>query len=788
MIAHGQKQQRARQQLSCTSCRAGKLKCDRQQPCDQCRKRAREDSCHYLPAPPKKKQSRNTKERIAQLEGLVVQLMNRDRTQGISSVTPPISDDGGSHKSRAQIDSTHLQSLKSTKESPQSDDGADLAAHNLTYLKVSGDGESLFRGSSHWEAILDSIAQLRDDFDGDNNNDEDVEDVEKVEQRKNFSKTVIIGAPPPVSRSTLINSLPPKNISDRFLWYWFNSVDPGLPIIHQPTFLSLYDTLWIEPSKIPTMWLALLYLILALGAKIAMFSNVKERGEVPDHLLDPDKYQQLGASALALADYTKPQRYVIEALMTLMSCEYMNRGNGHTIWLMNSFIIRLALRMGYHRDADNFPKLSVFDGEMRRRVWTILFTFDVLHSYQEGLPSMVQQIHSDTKPASNLLDTDFGPTTKVLPQPRPLMEISPMSYRVVKNRLSKVFALACDMSHMPQTPQYEDIMKVHDEIDKIYSETPEGLRFSSMSQAILDPPNMIFNRFKLELLFHKTRCVLHRRSMFQTEVASPQEHSRKLCVEAAMNILRQHETIFLAAQDGGQLRSSRYFLASLNSADFLLAAMVLCLELHLISLAPTPELAGPNKSRDEEMRSLLEGTYNIFKNSTDEFSDAAKAAKAMEAILRKAQRPSKAPHMKQAPVNAQNFTFEPTSINRSGVQPLYNSFENSQSENSTLFEPISGMLEDNTDIGVMDWAAWDRLVLQYNDPNNVPLQFHDPDMWPHDLRECDFPEFSEGYEFNFSNLDQGSERPCWSWCYADISCQLHNKNPTKSSVPHAIIT
>ena len=75
--ASGQKQQRARQQLSCTACRTGKLKCNRQHPCDQCTKRSKDHECHYLPPPAKKRQNKNTKDRIAQLEGLVVQLMNR---------------------------------------------------------------------------------------------------------------------------------------------------------------------------------------------------------------------------------------------------------------------------------------------------------------------------------------------------------------------------------------------------------------------------------------------------------------------------------------------------------------------------------------------------------------------------------------------------------------------------------------------------------------------------------------------------------------------------------------
>jgi hypothetical protein len=476
---------------------------------------------------------------------------------------------------------------------------------------------------------------LRENIDEEDDGGESEEDPAHDEHNSNFIKNVIIGVPPPVTRDILISSLPPKHLADRLLWHWFNSTDPGLPMIHQPTFLSQYATLWTDPSRVPTMWLALLYCILSLGSKIMLNTITNERRDTTHSSLDPDKFQQLGASALALADYTKPQRYLLEALMTLVSCEYMSFNRGHTIWLMMSFIIRIALHMGYHRDADNFPKVSTFDGEMRRRVWNILYTFDVLHSYQEGMPSMIQQIHSDTKPPSNLLDFDFGPDTKVLPDSRPLMELSPVSYRVVKNRLSRVFAHACDLSNMTQIPDYDEVVRLEKELEVIFDETPTGLRFQSMSQAILDPPNLIFNRFKLELLFHKARCVLHRRYLLQDVVGTPRESSRRLCIDAAICILKHHEAIFMAAQDGGQLSSSRFYVASLNSADFLLAAMVLCLELHLISVAPSPTFAGPNQDRMDDMRSLLERSHNIWKQPVNHFTDTEKAAKAMESILRK---------------------------------------------------------------------------------------------------------------------------------------------------------
>ena len=66
---------RARPQLSCTPCRQGKLKCNREQPiCDQCSKRARE--CRYMP-PPQNKKTQNMRGRIRNLEDMVVNLLNQ---------------------------------------------------------------------------------------------------------------------------------------------------------------------------------------------------------------------------------------------------------------------------------------------------------------------------------------------------------------------------------------------------------------------------------------------------------------------------------------------------------------------------------------------------------------------------------------------------------------------------------------------------------------------------------------------------------------------------------------
>lgn len=49
------------------------------------------------------------------------------------------------------------------------------------------------------------------------------------------------------------------------------------------------------------------------------------------------------------------------------------------------------------------------------------------------------------------------------------------------------------------------------------------------------------------------------------------------------------------------------------------------------------------------------------------------------------------------------------------------------------------MLQSNADIGNMDWSQWDKMVLQFNDPNAVPAG------WSAEMPNFDFsglPDFA----------------------------------------------
>ena len=107
-----------------------------------------------------------------------------------------------------------------------------------------------------------------------------------------------------------------------------------------------------------------------------------------------------------------------------------------------------------------------------------------------------------------------------------------------------------------------------------------------ISELVTDPAEQLMCRFNIDLLYLKTKIVLHRRYMLTPySHLTPLEQqrgigtSRKNCIECALRVLQHHHTIYTASQNGGQLESVKWYMGSISTHDFLLAAMVICLEL-----------------------------------------------------------------------------------------------------------------------------------------------------------------------------------------------------------------
>ncbi|KIY03630.1 uncharacterized protein Z520_00321 [Fonsecaea multimorphosa CBS 102226] len=588
--------------LSCAPCRHRKLKCNRQSPCDNCTKRGDTASCTYAAPAARKKgsQSQNAanttpddmQNRIDRLESLVLSLMtNGSQAVGPAAAAQALSAGSSTIESGSlgpnldnELDESAMMDDADGQEPESETDGV---TKSFGILKVDAEKQKTFYvGEAHWAALLNEIGEVKNYFVA--HKKEYEAQIEKVEQaRKTMGADVgsgpalLFGSTIPPSRAEILAQIPSRYMSDILIGRYFNTFDPATHILHGPTFQRHYNQHWADPSKSSIVWVAMLFAMM----RLAMLSYGREGDEPPEFR---GKCQDLAANfrtqmahCLITADYTKPHNYIIETLIFHLHAEYTsNRDAEASVWVLVGMIARLAMRMGYHRDAKLFPNLSPFQGEMRRRVWTFVRSADLLFSFQVALPSMIRIGDSDTELPRNIYDDEFDEDSASLPPARPASEATPISYMIAKGRLSFGFGRVLEEINGVNRKGYDEVLKIDRGLRDIYESIPDHLKLRPMAEQTLAPISLIMARFSLATVYHKSQCVLHRRYMRLARNGNRYVHSRKQSLDSAMQLLSFQAIQHQQSRERGRLRSLRNHVNSLTAHDYLLAATIICMDLY----------------------------------------------------------------------------------------------------------------------------------------------------------------------------------------------------------------
>jgi hypothetical protein len=415
------------------------------------------------------------------------------------------------------------------------------------------------------------------------------------------------------------------------------------PITSSLTF-DQYETFWKDPSATSIAWIGLLFSMLYIAAQLQTFTIDLTDGRVEslkaEYLTMKDAFREKAVQCLILARYTTGGPYILETLITVLTGEFILLKDDATDgWLLSSTILRLAMRMGYHRDPDHFPGISPFEGEIRRRIWTVILQLDLGLSLEMGLPRSATDKHIDTKEPLNLRDCDFEEDTTEMPPPRPETEWTPVLPLIARRRLISALGLICDVNSDINPPSYDEVIKVDALLEDVYSRAiPPVLRWGNMPHPITDSPNLVIQRVSVETTYYKSRILLYRRALINYPVRQPQERDResvRICLDSALKILSFQLMLHEESQPFGRLSQLRWKVAHIFNQDVLLAASVLCLYLQDVDQFELAETAGQTtlSPRAEEIREQLTISHKIWLHMSTASVEAGKVARALSIVL-----------------------------------------------------------------------------------------------------------------------------------------------------------
>ncbi|KAK0635818.1 fungal-specific transcription factor domain-containing protein, partial [Bombardia bombarda] len=366
--------------LACVLCQHRKIRCDRTFPCSNCVK-ANVKCTPSTPAPARKRRRPNQdlQERLARCEELLKEYATEKP------------DDP-------------------TATTPQQPVHAQTPDYSDPFLKwqppgklVKEDGGVRFTDSALLVTVYDELRAMRDIVDADDTDDVNTD----IMSPDDLSDLVLSGGDNTPEQST--ESLWPDASHVFRLWQlYLDRVNPLSKVIHVPSLQPYLADATAGSQHVPRNIETLLFAIFLMAA---VSTTADECQQILGYTREAaiQRFSSGVRRSLLKVGFLKSHDFVTLQALVVYQMSLQGRYNRHAAWILNGVIIRIAQKMGLHRDGEMLG-LGPFDSEMRRRVWWQIVLLDAKFAMLSGLShSFIPRIW-DSKMPKNVNDSDIHPS------------------------------------------------------------------------------------------------------------------------------------------------------------------------------------------------------------------------------------------------------------------------------------------------------------------------------------------------------------------------------------------
>ncbi|XXH03730.1 hypothetical protein Hte_010136 [Hypoxylon texense] len=383
---------------SCLACRQRKIKCDRRPNCSNCIKTSKQ--CVFVP--PVRGKRKRTKPPRESLHAKLKRYEELLKSYG-ANVEP--SDDFDDSDSDPETASRPDVEMDERPKSRSKSRGDPFGLEDSKPQLITKEGTSRYYDSALWSSLGDQfqhpeITSLGDPLD----ESDDHEGGMLLETEHNY-------------RPEDLRSLHPSfQILSKLRDIYADRVDPMMKILHLPTFWAALTNGLRNPQKLSRSLEAEIF-----AFYLATISSLKESecqslfGTSQQVLYSRYKFATrqalVNAGLMSTSSPTTLRAYAI-----FIMCLRKSHG-GDTLYIFSGVAIRLARKMGLHRDGTSLG-LSPFETEMRRRLWWHLAHMDFRLAEVLGTRPSLDLSCGDTKPPLNVDDDDLRPDMADAPAER----------------------------------------------------------------------------------------------------------------------------------------------------------------------------------------------------------------------------------------------------------------------------------------------------------------------------------------------------------------------------------
>ena len=347
---------------------------------------------------------------------------------------------------------------------------------------------------------------------------------------------------PPTNDQTLIKSLPQKKTADQLVQIYVDNLETTYRVLHLPSFWEEYSKFWGAPQEGRPAFAALLLLIMATTHCVKEGNSPIFRGDSSVGRETAIMWIQTCDSWLQRQSQKYTSMVVFQIHCVSFIAKQVNSIKRKRTWTLAGNLMRVALSSGLHRDArilnmrqdkSSFKEVSVFDQEMRRRIWNTVSELELQAAFSRGMPTMLRDLVEDCGPPSNIDDEEFGPSVEQLPGEKSVSQYTRSSFQHLSRSSWSLRLELVSVINGPR-PQmaYEDLLVYDKKIMQHLDEIPHWTDQASLVSRVL-----------LELQLQALLLFLHRPYAREEARGSRYHYSAILHLRTAMNILDLHHQL-----------------------------------------------------------------------------------------------------------------------------------------------------------------------------------------------------------------------------------------------------
>ncbi|EWC48825.1 hypothetical protein DRE_00130 [Drechslerella stenobrocha 248] len=378
--------------FNCIICKNRKVKCDRQMPCSTCVKLNFE--CQYIEPGPRRKRKSSSKhenllQRLNKYEELLRQVESNvklldsvevpplKRPKADSAITKPGDPERNSKKAKAKLPSMDTSSKKGQ------------------LLTTATGKTSRYYDNTLWNSLTDELQELKETIFEHSSDEDKTYDRQVQNHAAGFSNPDLgILLSSPFHAKIDLKSFHPSASHCVILWNLFlENVNPLTHIIHYPS----------------------------LGEQVMKYKDCPHTMPPMPNLFSREaRYRFAAQYALKNVGLLRTTDLVVLQGLVFFLLDLRSYYDYPSLWVVTGMAVRIAQRMGVHRDG---AKLSLppFEVEMRRRIWREILVLDFRTAELSGAGLYTMAIDEsawDSRWPTALNEEDLWPSMTHVPEER----------------------------------------------------------------------------------------------------------------------------------------------------------------------------------------------------------------------------------------------------------------------------------------------------------------------------------------------------------------------------------